>query len=193
MQLIDLPFKHLIIQEWDMSQFYKDNSRNFFNLHRRQSLTVFQVHNLRALRWADYQFEQIHIEKSALTNIGSQRLSDVVSKRLFSHKLIGLYIIDCALLTLDNNVFSHTPYLKVLTISRNVLSSISVQSFPQSLNHLWLLDFSYNNLVSLDGDIFKKFPALVELNLNGNRLINLPYDLIKPIWFNLSLIHLLGK
>lgn len=193
LQLVDISFRHLIIRDWDMTDYYNDINKIVFTLNRHQSFTASYVQNLQAWRWSDYEFEQIHIEKSSITKIGSQRLSDLIAKRLFSWKMVELYIIDCQLLSIDPNVFSDTPYLRTLTLSHNTLSSIQSDSFPYQLHHLWLLDLSYNNLNHLNSDLFNKLPALVELNLNHNQLTELSHDLIKPVWFQLNLIHLQGK
>jgi Leucine-rich repeat (LRR) protein len=65
------------------------------------------------------------------------------------------------------------PYLKTLNLSNNLLTNLSVEHdfspcvFKSSLQ---TLDFSFNNLESIDEDMFKDFKELKVLNLASNRI-----------------------
>lgn len=192
--LIDLPFSHLIISDWDMSNYYNDVNQNAFSLrYHRQSLTATAVTNVQAWRWADYRFEQIHIEGSSLTTVGSQRIHERLSRRLFSPQLRSLYLIDCKILTIERNAFTHLDSLRSLTISHNFISNLDRGMLPETMPYLWLLDVSHNNLISLEATFFQGMPALKEVNFESNHLTTLTWDLVKPVWKHLEMINLLGE
>ncbi|XP_055334952.1 chaoptin-like [Paramacrobiotus metropolitanus] len=98
----------------------------------------------------------------------------------------------------DNNIaemqeglFSSTPQLQIIDLQRNDISSLSENVFRQ-IRRLELLDLGYNKLESLKRNTFakEKIDRLENLNLEGNRLTEIPINALSDQEFNLISLNL---
>lgn len=62
-------------------------------------------------------------------------------------------------------------YLQQLFISHNYVQLIYLEAF-QNMKRLTMIDLSYNRIEELDNRIFLENPALLELDLSGNKFMS---------------------
>lgn len=88
-------------------------------------------------------------------------------------KLIAFVNVDNLLVSLDDDSFTHTPNLLVLSLYGNQISNISEGAF-RGLTQLSILQLSGNKISSIDEKLFRDLESLEMLDLFDNNLPLLP-------------------
>uniref|UniRef100_A0A182PWR3 Leucine rich immune protein (Coil-less) n=1 Tax=Anopheles epiroticus TaxID=199890 RepID=A0A182PWR3_9DIPT len=91
-------------------------------------------------------------------------------------KLAELELMENGLTTLPSELVSRLPNLKTLTLYQNKLERI--EQFDE-LPSLTTLDFTSNQLATLQEDVFERLPELTKLVLKSNNLTSLPSRLLR--------------
>lgn len=86
---------------------------------------------------------------------------------------------------LGNHAFGDLPFLEILHLASNNISSVRRRSF-QGLPNLQELDLSHNKIDSLAVELFSNLNMLRSLKINYNQLKGLPRD----VFLNTRIEHL---
>ncbi|KAI5635919.1 leucine rich repeat domain-containing protein [Phthorimaea operculella] len=136
--------------------------------------------NLRKLCAFDNHFEELtplhNLSKLEELRIQNNRVRPLTLTPRALASLPKLRIVDlgsCGIQELPTDVFSDSPALKELIISRNNLTVLSAGVF-QHQKKLETLDLSRSNISRVDANVFWPLESLKRLNLDYNRLTTLP-------------------
>lgn len=86
---------------------------------------------------------------------------------------------------LGNHAFGDLPFLEILDLASNNISSVRRRSF-QGLSNLQELDLSHNKIESLAVELFSNLKKLRSLKINYNQIRGLPRD----VFLNTRIEHL---
>lgn len=196
-----ISFNHLIIEGCGGSSQATNNRRErqfvdnetLIDIPDHKSLTITNSRHIFEWKWTSFNFNQILIENSTLS-----AYSTILTKK-FTSKVIGsnvtwLSLIDNKITSIQSGALSDLINLRYLQITRNQgLTRITRDSLPETANQLWSIDFSDNNLEIIENNLFNGMTTLIEINLSGNKLINLDYETMKFIWSQLKYLNVKGK
>ena len=197
-----IPFNHLIIESCGGSSQATNNRRErqfidnetLIEIPDHKSLTITNSRHIFEWKWTTFNFNQILIENSTLSAYHLQILTKKFVTKVIGPKVTWLSLIDNKINSIQSGALSDLINLRFLQITRNHrLTRITRDSLPEPANQLWSIDFSDNNLEIIESNLFNGMSTLIEINLSGNKLINLDYETMKFIWSKLKYLNVKGK
>lgn len=194
-------FQHLVIESCggtpqvatDRTKRIKSRTRNLPIDVDHTSLVISNSKHVFDWRWTNFNFRYIQISNTKLFSFFEPFLTRDFVDKVVGTNVRSLTISECKLTSIEDGAFAKLDKIRYLQLKKNKLKEIRSIIFANIHPKLWHIDLSGNNIDKISSDLFQRFPNLKEINLADNKLINLEWAMVKPIWFHLNQIDLRGN
>ncbi|XP_025018260.1 uncharacterized protein LOC107370291 [Tetranychus urticae] len=197
-----IPFNHLVIESCGGSTQATSNRRDrliadndtYSDIPDHKSLSITNSRHIFEWKWTSFNFKQILIENSTLFAFHLPILTRKFVSKVIGPNVTSLSLNGCKITSIQSGALSDLGYLRYLEITRNEeLSRIPRDALPEQMKQLWYLDLSDNSLEYIELKMFQGMPSLTEVNLSGNKLISLDYEIYRNIWPQLLYFNVKGN